>query len=77
MQTITIPKKEYQGIVRRQARIEQEVRAVKKMLLQERDEVEIRPGVRARWEKISRDLDEGKGLPFSSVSKMRNWLKNL
>ncbi len=77
MQTITISKKEYQGIVRRQARIEQEVRAVKEMLLQERDEVEIKPAVLARWEKISRDLDSGKGLEFSSASKMREWLKDV
>ncbi|MBI3420877.1 MAG: hypothetical protein HY006_02335 [Candidatus Sungbacteria bacterium] len=77
MQTITIPKKEYQGIVRRQAKIEQELRAVRKVLRREIDEAEIRPAVLSRWEKISRDLDDGKGLAFSSVSKMRDWLKSL
>ncbi len=77
MQTITIPKKEYQGMMRRQARIEEEVRAVREMLLHERYEAEIRPAVLARWEKISRDLDQGKGRVFSSVSEMRKWLKNL
>ncbi|MBI3443014.1 MAG: hypothetical protein HY007_04570 [Candidatus Sungbacteria bacterium] len=77
MQTITIPKKEYQGIVRRQVKIEQELRAVRKVLLQEIDEAEIKPVVLARWEKISCDLDDGKGLTFSSVSKMRDWLKNV
>ncbi len=77
MQTITIPKKEYKSIVQRQARIEQELRVVKKVLLREMYEAEIRPAVLARWEKISRDLDEGKGIAFSSISKMRDWLKDL
>ena len=39
------------------------------------DEVEIKPAALARWEKISRDLDAGKGLAFFSASKMRGWLK--
>lgn len=77
MQTVAIPQKEYQGIVERQMRIEKELRVVKEMLRQEIEEEQIRPEVLARWERISRDLDRGKGQAFSSVSEMRSWLKRL
>lgn len=75
MQTVTILKREYQGITERQMKIEKELRVVKEMLRCEISEEYMRPEILARWEKISRDLDRGKGHAFSSVSQMRSWLK--
>ena len=77
MQTVVIPKREYHNLVERQIKIEKELRAVREIVRHEMTEDRIRPEVLARWEKISRDLDQGKGHTFSSVSRMRTWLKNL
>jgi len=65
MTTIIIPKKEYQNIIQRQSFIEKELAFLKKSLL-ELDEVNIKPSVLRRWERISRELDQGKGRAFSS-----------
>ena len=65
MTTIIIPKKEYQNIIQRQSFIEKELAFLKKSLL-ELDEVNIKPSVLRRLERISRELDQGKGRAFSS-----------
>lgn len=65
MTTIIIPKKEYQNIIQRQSFIEKELAFLKKSLL-ELDEVNIKPSVLRRWERISGELDQGKGRAFSS-----------
>ena len=77
METVVIPQKEYRRIIDRQMRIEKDLRVVKTMLQHEISDGEIRPEVLRRWEKISRDLDRGKGHAFSSASDMRRWLKRL
>ena len=41
------------------------------------DESNIRPEILRRWDKISQDLDRGKGKKFSSVKEVKNWLKNI
>lgn len=76
MSTITIPKKEYQGIIQRQSLIEKELAFLRKSFF-EFDEINIRPSVMRRWERISRDIDKGKGRSFTSAKKMKEWLKNL
>lgn len=41
------------------------------------DESNIRPEILRRWDKISRDLDHGKGRKFSSVKEVKEWFKNI
>lgn len=77
MEIVTIPKKEYQILVKRQEKIEAELDMVKKILRYETDEKQIKPAVLKRWEKISRDLDKSSGRSFSSLKDMKKWLQNL
>ncbi|MDP3052757.1 MAG: hypothetical protein Q8N22_02245 [bacterium] len=76
MVTITIPKKEYQNIIQRQSLLEKEMGFLRKTLF-ELDEINIKPSVLRRWERISRELDRGHGRSFSSFSEMKGWLRNL
>lgn len=76
MATITIPKKEYQNIIQRQSLLEKEMSFLRKILF-ELDEINIKPSVLRRWERISCELDRGKGRSFSSFREMREWLRNL
>lgn len=74
---ITITQKEFKHLIRRQGRVEQELEVLKKIVRQEVDETQIRPAVLKRWERISRDIDRGKGRVFDSAAEMRSWLKSL
>jgi hypothetical protein len=76
MATITIPKKEYQNIIQRQSLLEKEMSFLRKILF-EMDEINIKPSVLRRWERISRELDSGQGRSFSSFREMKGWLRNL
>lgn len=77
MNTITIPKKEYKNLVRRQATIEKEVDTLKQIVMAEIREERIKPSVLKRWDRISRDMDKGKGYSFSSPQEAVAWLKKL
>ncbi|MFY9462889.1 MAG: hypothetical protein WAP52_01750 [Candidatus Sungiibacteriota bacterium] len=77
MQTLTIPKKEYDHLLRRQAKIEEEMRVVKEVLRNEINGESIRPAILKRWERISSGLDAGKGRVFSSLRDMQSWLRSL
>jgi len=77
METLTIPKKAYDRLVHRQDEIEEDLRVVKEMLRREINDERIRPAMLKRWERISRDLDQGKGKKFSSPHVMRIWLRAL
>ena len=76
MSTIAIALKEYEGLVKRQEKIEAELDILKRIVLLD-DERFIKPSVLKRWERISGDLDRGKGHIFDSAEEMRGWLKNL
>lgn len=76
MNTITIPKKEYQSIIQKQLLFEKEITFLKKSIF-EFNEVNIFPDVLQRWERISQDIDNKKGHSFSSVGNMKKWLKNI
>ncbi len=76
MVTITIPKKEYQNIIQRQSLLEKEMSFLRKTLF-EMDEINIKPSVLRRWERISREIDRGQGRSFSSFGVMKEWLRNL
>ncbi len=73
----TITQKEYRILVERQKKVELELGVLKKVVLDDADEDRIRPARLRKWEKISRDLDHGKGRSFSSTQKMKAWLKSL
>ena len=77
METLTIPKKEYHHLLRRQAKIEQDLRVVKRVLRDEMNDERVKPEVLKRWERISGDLDAGKGRAFSTLRSMRVWLRDL
>jgi len=77
METLTIPKKEYHRLVRRQEKIEEDMRIMKEVLRDEINGENIRPTVLKRWERISSDLDAGKGRVFLSSRDMRSWIRNL
>ena len=72
-----ITSQEYKYLVRRQERMERELGILREVVKQEVEERRIRPSVLKRWERISRDLDNGKGRSFSSLKEMNRWLKNL
>lgn len=77
MNTVTISKKEYETLMRRQRKVEEELDVVKSLLKQEIIEEQIKPSVLKRWERISRDMDIGViGHVFRSVQDMKTWLKN-
>ncbi len=75
MNTITIPKKAYESMIQRQQKFEEELSVVKSLLKQEIGEEQIKPSVLKRWERISREMDRGKGYFFSSQKKAVDWLK--
>ena len=72
----TITQTEYRKLIQRQDRVEKELHTLKEIVRQETEEY-INPLTAKRWERISHDLDDGKGRVFSSVDKMNQWLKNL
>lgn len=78
MNIVTIHKKEYEALVRRQRKVEEELNIVKFLLKREIDEEQIKPSALKRWERISRDMDSGKtGHVFYSFQEMRKWLRDL
>jgi len=77
MNTVTMSKKEYESMIHRQQKLEKEMSVVKSLLRQEIGEEQIKPSVLKRWERISREMDRGKGYFFSSPKEAVNWLKKL
>lgn len=75
MTTITLPKKEYQNLIRRQSQIEKELSLLRKIVRAEVGEERIRPAVIKRWDRISQNLDRGKGRSFASLQEMKSWLR--
>ena len=73
----TITEREYKNLVQRQAKVEGDLNILKKIVLLEAEEENIRPVVLRRWEKISRDLDRGRGRSFDSAKEVKKGLKHL
>ena len=67
---------EYKKLVQRQERIEKELHILKEVVRRETEE-HINPSMIKKWERMSCDLDDGKGQVFSSLGEMNKWLKNL
>mgnify|MGYP001611854110 CR=1 FL=1 len=72
-----ITQRAYRQLIQRQERVEREVELLRHIFRQATDEASIRPSVLKRWERISRDLDRGKGRGFVTARDARQWLKKL
>lgn len=69
--------KEYKEILRRQNKLEEAFEALRKIVDSEFDDARIKPSVLKKWDKISRELDSGKGTFFNSSEDARKWLKTI
>lgn len=69
-----IAPKEYKNLLKRQDKVEAELDFLKKMVLSD-DEKLIKTSVLKKWDRISRDIDNGKGRVFNSITEMKNWQK--
>lgn len=76
MTTITIPKSEYETMIKGQKTILSRLDFLQKLFI-ETSKDEIDPLVLSKLEKISSGLDKGKGKRFSSSASFNNYLKNL
>jgi len=61
-------------MVKRQERVEAQVEVLKKMFRFAAEESYILPAALKRWERISREIDDGSGRSFSSAASMKKWL---
>lgn len=77
MDTITLPRQTYKTLLKRQECTEKELEMIKALMKMHMEDLSIRPAVLKRWERISRNLDRGKGRSFTSVEEMRKWLARL
>lgn len=77
MKSGTVTKREYETLVARQRRLEQEISLLKEIVQTDLEGERIRPEVIRRLDRLSRELDGGKGRSFSSLAEMRRWLKRL
>jgi len=77
MPTLATPRTEYNELLKRQRKFEEEFNVLKAVVQDEIEESRIRPSVLRRWDRISRDLDKGQGYIFSSTKDALRWLKNL
>lgn len=74
--TVTIDRKAYQELLKKQASIEAEVFVLKEAVL-ELSKNEIKPAVVKRLESQSRILDKGGGRRFLNLKELKTHLKNL
>ncbi len=77
MNIITLPKKQYETLIRRQERVERELALLREVVKEQAEDDLIRSPVLKKWERISRDLDRGRGRSFASLKEMKAWLRAL
>ena len=77
MNVITMPRKQYDTLVQRQERVEEELSLLREVVREQAKDDFIRPSVLKRWERISRDLDNGKGRVFESQAAVKALFKKL
>ena len=77
MNTTTLQKKEYKDLVRRQSRVEKELAMLSEVIKQQAEDDLIRLSTLKKWERISRDLDRGRGRVFNSRKEVKSWFKNI
>ena len=71
----TMIQKGYKEILRRQNKLEKAFEAMKKIVDSGFDDERIKTSTLKKWEKISREMDKGKGTFFNSPEAARKWLK--
>lgn len=69
--------KEIKTIFSRQEKMEKELGTLKEVVRIALIEEQVRPSVLKRWERISLDLDNGRGRVFASAREMGKWLKTI
>lgn len=69
--------KEIKTLFSNQEKMGKELDALKKIIRIALIEEQIHPSVLKRWDRISRDLDKGKGRTFASAKEALRWLKNI
>ncbi len=77
MSTITIQKKEYEMLLKRQKTVEHELDIVRQLLTNEQGDDRINAKMLKHWDAISRNVEAGKGRSFASVREVRAWLKKV
>jgi len=76
MTTMTVPVKEFRESIKIQKSILSRLDFLQKIVFEtSKDEIDSR--LIKRYEKISTDLDQGKGKKFHSVSAFKTYLKDL
>lgn len=64
-------------MIRRQDRVEHELAILRDVVKEQAEDDLIHPSVLQKWERISKDLDRGKGIVFKSQKEVKAWFKNL
>ena len=78
MTTVTIPKREYDELLKREARMQAVVRQFAQKLQEfAEDDVELRPEVAMRIERRARALDAGKGTVLKNAKEVRAFFDTL
>jgi len=78
MTTVTIPKREYDELLKREARMQAAARQFAQKLQEfAEDDVELRPEVATRIERRARALDAGKGRVLKNAKEVRDFFDNL
>lgn len=77
MNTVLIPKKEYKQILKTQDILSSQVSDLKKFIanIVANDELNVRTV--KKLEKISKDIDGGKGKRFNTVTSLKTYLRNI
>lgn len=71
MKADTITREEYRALAERQQRLEKEISLLKDVVQIDLEGEHIRPEVLRRLDRMSRDLDAGKGKRFASMKEFR------
>jgi len=76
MNTIAIPTTEYKNLLKTQDDLRKRVLVIEERLrLSEQDEVT--PQYAKKLERLSREIDEGKGVYFSGTEEMKKYFRSL
>lgn len=76
MGTITIPKTEYQNIIKSQVKLSRRLDLMQKMISEFITD-EISPEYVKKLNRISAQMDKGEGIRFSNPKEMKKYLSNL
>lgn len=76
MQLVAIPKNEYRKILQNQEELRSEVSALRQIVAEEFSE-ELRPSIKRRLERISKEMDQGRGHRFKSVAEFKKFMHEL